>query len=79
PYAPKCEAWDKAVAYWKTMHSDEGAHFDRVVEIDASEIEPQVTWGTSPEMVLPVSARLPDPAQEQDETRRAGMERAFEY
>src|SRR5690606_8694877 len=79
PYAPKGEAWDKAVAYWKTLHSDEGAHFDRVVEIDASEIEPQVTWGTSPEMVLPVSARLPDPAQEQDETRRAGMERAFEY
>ncbi len=53
PFAPSGALWDQAVAYWKTLHSDEGAHFDRVVEIDARQIVPQVTWGTSPEMVLP--------------------------
>ncbi len=79
PYAPTGEAWDKAVEYWKTLHSDEGAHFDRVVEINAADIRPQVTWGTSPEMVLPVDARVPDPAKETDESRRAGIERALEY
>ncbi|MCK9507123.1 MAG: 3-isopropylmalate dehydratase large subunit [Pigmentiphaga sp.] len=79
PYAPKGEQWDQAVAYWKTLVSDEGAHFDRVVEINAADIEPQVTWGTSPEMVVPVGATVPDPANETDETRKQGIERALSY
>ncbi|WP_017525489.1 3-isopropylmalate dehydratase large subunit [Pusillimonas noertemannii] len=79
PYAPTGEMWDQAVGYWKTLHSDEGAHFDRVIELDAAEITPQVSWGTSPEMVLSVDAQVPDPASEKDEVRRAGMERALQY
>ncbi|NYT70236.1 3-isopropylmalate dehydratase large subunit [Pusillimonas noertemannii] len=79
PYAPTGEMWDQAVEYWKTLHSDEGAHFDRVIELDAAEITPQVSWGTSPEMVLSVDAQVPDPAGEKDEVRRAGMERALQY
>ena len=79
PYAPTGEMWDQAVEYWKTLHSDEGAHFDRVIELDAADITPQVSWGTSPEMVLSVEARVPDPAGEKDEVRRAGMERALQY
>ena len=64
PFAPSGALWDTAVAYWKTLRSDEGAHFDRVVDIDAKQIAPQVTWGTSPEMVLPVTGRVPDPDRE---------------
>ncbi len=79
PLSPKGADWDKAVAYWKTLHSDSDAEFDRVVELNAAEIEPQVTWGTSPEMVLPVGSRVPDPAAESDPTRREGMERALHY
>ena len=79
PFAPSGALWDQAVSYWKTLHTDEGAHFDRVVEIDARQIVPQVTWGTSPEMVLPVTGRVPDPEREKDEIRRSGMERALEY
>jgi len=79
PFAPTGALWDSAVQYWRTLHSDEGAHFDRVVEIDAREIMPQVTWGTSPEMVLPIDARVPDPEKEKDSTRRTGMERALQY
>ena len=79
PLAPKPEHWDQAVAWWKTLHSDAGAHFDRVVTLDAASIQPQVTWGTSPEMVVPVDGRVPDPAQEADATRRGGMERALAY
>src|SRR5690606_12702615 len=79
PYAPKGEAWDQAVEYWKTLHSDEGAHFDTIVEIDAADVAPQVTWGTSPEMVLSVNDRVPNPANEADEVRRKGMVRALEY
>lgn len=79
PFAPTGALWDAAVQYWRTLHSDEGAHFDRVVEIDAAKIVPQVTWGTSPEMVLPVTARVPDPDKEKDATRRSGMERALAY
>ena len=79
PLAPKAEHWDKAVAWWKTLHSDEGAKFDRVIELDDASIEPQVTWGTSPEMVVPVSGRVPDPASEADATKRNGMERALVY
>src|SRR3546814_2563490 len=63
----------------RTLHSDEGASFDRVVDIDARDIMPQVSWGTSPEMVLPVDARVPDPDKEKDDVRRSGMERALEY
>lgn len=79
PYAPKAELWEQAVEYWKTLHSDEGAEFDLVIELDAADIEPQVTWGTSPEMVVHVSNSVPNPAQEQDSVKRAGMERALEY
>jgi 3-isopropylmalate/(R)-2-methylmalate dehydratase large subunit len=79
PYAPTGVLWDQAVEYWRTLHSDPGAHFDRIVDIDASEITPQVSWGTSPEMVLPIHARVPDPDKEKDDGRRSGMERALEY
>ncbi len=77
--APTGVEWDQAVSYWRTLHSDPGAHFDVVVELDATQILPQVTWGTSPEMVLPVDARVPDPDKEKDSTRRAAIERALEY
>ncbi|MGB6103962.1 MAG: 3-isopropylmalate dehydratase large subunit [Pusillimonas sp.] len=79
PYAPTGALWDQAVQYWRTLHSDEGAAFDRVIDIDARDIMPQVSWGTSPEMVLPVDARVPDPDKEKDDVRRSGMERALEY
>ena len=73
------EEWEAAVAYWNTLKSDSGAQFDRVVELDGSAIEPQVTWGTSPEMVVGVSARGPNPAQEADASKRSAMERALVY
>ena len=79
PYAPTGALWDQAVQYWRSLHSDEGAQFDRVVEIDARQISPQVSWGTSPEMVLPVDARVPDPDKEKDDVRRNGVERALQY
>lgn len=79
PYAPTGEMWNQAVEYWKTLHSDEGAHFDKVVEINARDVKPQVTWGTSPEMVLPVDATVPDPELERDSIKRQGIERALEY
>lgn len=79
PFAPTGAMWDAAVQYWRTLCSDDGAHFDRVVQINAADIVPQVTWGTSPEMVLPVTARVPDPDKEKDATRRTGMERALQY
>jgi 3-isopropylmalate/(R)-2-methylmalate dehydratase large subunit len=79
PYAPSGVLWDQAVKYWRTLHSDPGAVFDRVVQIDAGKVAPQVTWGTSPEMVLSVEARVPDPDKEKDDVRRSGMERALEY
>jgi len=79
PYAPKGANWDKAVAYWKTLASDKGAKFDAVVELDAAAIEPQVTWGTSPEQVLPVGAKVPNPGKEKDPVKRAGIERALAY
>ena len=71
--------WDQAVAYWKTLHSDAGAHFDTTVELDAANIVPQVTWGTSPDMVLGVDARVPDPDKEKDAGKRAAIERALTY
>ena len=79
PYAPTGEMWDRAVAAWRDLHSDEDAVFDRVVELRGEEIKPQVTWGTSPEMVLPVDGVLPDPASMENETRQAAAERALEY
>ena len=79
PFAPSPEHWERAVAYWRTLHSDDGAEFDRVVVIPAAEIEPQVSWGTSPEMVAPVSAAVPDPADEADPVRADGMRRALAY
>ncbi|HEX4879215.1 MAG TPA: 3-isopropylmalate dehydratase large subunit [Limnobacter sp.] len=79
PYSPKGELWDKAVAYWKTLHSDDGATFDCVVELKAEDILPQVTWGTSPEMVTDVHGEVPDPASESDPVRRQSIERALQY
>lgn len=79
PYAPKGALWDQAVNYWRTLVSDAGAHFDQVVSLHADDIAPQVTWGTSPEMVVPVSGKVPNPAQEQDATKKSGMLRALEY
>jgi len=79
PYAPKGADWDKAVAYWETLKSDADAVFDAVVELDAASIEPQVTWGTSPEQVLPIGGRVPNPAKEADPQKRAGIERALQY
>jgi 3-isopropylmalate/(R)-2-methylmalate dehydratase large subunit len=79
PLAPKGVEWEQAVAYWRTLHSDPGAKFDTVVELDATRIIPQVTWGTSPEMVLGVDARVPDPDKEQDPGKRGAIERALTY
>ena len=89
PFAPGTDAatgkfvggpeWDQAVAHWRTLHSDEGAHFDAVVELNAAEIQPQVTWGTSPEMVLGVTGNVPDPDKEKDASKRGAIERALEY
>ena len=79
PLAPTGIEWDHAVAYWRTLHSDPGAKFDTVVELDAADVIPQVTWGTSPEMVLPVDARVPDPDKEQDPNKRDAIERALAY
>jgi 3-isopropylmalate/(R)-2-methylmalate dehydratase large subunit len=79
PFAPKGELWDRAVAYWRTLVSDPGAKFDRTVRINAAEAKPQVTWGTSPEMVLSIEDRVPDPDREKDAVRREGMERALVY
>ena len=79
PLAPKASDWQLAVEYWKTLHSDTGAHYDRIVDIDARLIEPQVSWGTSPEMVAPISGAVPDPQLEPDPVRRQGIERALQY
>jgi 3-isopropylmalate/(R)-2-methylmalate dehydratase large subunit len=79
PYAPKGEALERAIAWWKTLPSDPGAHYDTVVEIDAASIAPMVTWGTNPEAVVPVTATVPNPADEADEARRAQMQRMVEY
>jgi 3-isopropylmalate/(R)-2-methylmalate dehydratase large subunit len=79
PFAPQGANWDRAVAYWRTLHSDAGAKFDAVVELDAAQIRPQVTWGTSPEMVVAVDGRVPDPAAAPDEVRRHDWQRALQY
>jgi 3-isopropylmalate/(R)-2-methylmalate dehydratase large subunit len=78
-FAPQGADWDRAVAYWRTLKSDPGAKFDREVTLDAREIRPHVTWGTSPEMVVTVEDSVPDPDKEKDSVRREGMERALQY
>lgn len=79
PMAPKGAAWEQAIAHWRTLTSDLDARYDAVVELDASKIEPQVTWGTSPEDVLPITSHVPNPATVADENRRAAMQRALDY
>jgi len=79
PLAPKNEMWDLAVKKWKTLKSDKGAVFDKTVSIDASKIEPQVTWGTSPEMVASINSIVPDPALEKDSVKSYSMKRALDY
>jgi 3-isopropylmalate/(R)-2-methylmalate dehydratase large subunit len=79
PYAPTAAQWEQAVTAWRELHSDADAKFDRVVLIDASAIKPQVTWGTSPEMVAPVDGRVPDPARESDPVKAEGMRAALKY
>ncbi|MFL7978345.1 3-isopropylmalate dehydratase large subunit [Xanthomonas vasicola] len=79
PFAPKGADWDAAVALWTTLVSDPDAHFDTVVDLRAEDIKPQVSWGTSPEMVLAVDQHVPDPATEQDPTKRDSIERALKY
>ena len=79
PLAPTGVEWEQAVAYWRTLHSDADAKFDTVVKLDASQILPQVTWGTSPEMVTSIDARVPDPDKEKDPNKRNAMERALQY
>ncbi|MEE2731892.1 MAG: 3-isopropylmalate dehydratase large subunit [Pseudomonadota bacterium] len=79
PFSPKGEQWEQAVEYWRTLHSDAGAQFDAVVELDGSQIKPQVSWGTSPEMVVAIDEALPDPAAESDPVKAEGMRRAYEY
>jgi 3-isopropylmalate/(R)-2-methylmalate dehydratase large subunit len=79
PRAPKGKAWDMAVEYWKTLVSDEGAHYDKVVVLDAANLPPIVSWGSSPEDVVSVNGVVPDPAQIQEETKRISKQRALDY
>ena len=77
--SPKGAAWEQAVEYWRTLKSDDGAKFDAVVELDASELVPEITWGTSPENVIPITGNIPDPAQESNPEKRAAWERSLAY
>ena len=79
PFAPKGEAFEAAVATWRTLASDAGAHYDTVVEIDAATIAPQVTWGTNPEAVAPITGQVPNPADETDEAKRTQIQRMLDY
>jgi len=79
PFSPKGDAWNAAVAHWSTLHSDLNAEFDKVVELEGADIQPQVSWGTSPEMVANVAGQVPDPAKETDLIKREGLERALKY
>ncbi|PLY04436.1 MAG: 3-isopropylmalate dehydratase large subunit [Desulfuromonas sp.] len=79
PYAPGAEHWEQAVASWKQLKSDPGAEFNRVVRIDARDLQPQVTWGTSPEMVVTINDKVPNPENETDPTKREGMKAALKY
>jgi 3-isopropylmalate/(R)-2-methylmalate dehydratase large subunit len=79
PMVPSGEVWEKALTYWRTLPSDEGAEYDREVTLEAAGIAPQVTWGTSPEDVVPITGRVPDPAKAHDENKRRAMERSLAY
>jgi len=79
PFSPSGLEWEQAVRYWRTLHSDADASWDAVVELDASTVTPQVTWGTSPEMVVSIDARVPDPEREKDPSKRGAIERALQY
>jgi 3-isopropylmalate/(R)-2-methylmalate dehydratase large subunit len=79
PFAPKDSDWDEATKFWRSLATDPGARFDRVIEIDVSSIEPQVTWGTTPAMVSSVNGTVPDPSEYEDKTVRASVERALKY
>jgi len=79
PMSPTGADWDRAIAHWRTLRSDPGAKFDSAIRIDATQLRPHVTWGTSPEMVVGIDDRVPDPDKEKDATRREGMERALQY
>lgn len=79
PFSPVGPQWERAVNYWRTLHSDAGARFDLVVNLNAASIKPQVTWGTSPEMVVSIDGRVPDPDQEKDAVKRDAMEKALVY
>jgi 3-isopropylmalate/(R)-2-methylmalate dehydratase large subunit len=79
PFSPSGGNWEKAVKAWRELHSDDGAHFDKVVVLKAEDIKPQVTWGTSPEMVVSVDSAIPDPVKESDAVKRNGMEKALKY
>jgi 3-isopropylmalate/(R)-2-methylmalate dehydratase large subunit len=79
PFSPRGEKLEKAIAYWQTLHSDAGAVFDKEVHIEASSIKPQVTWGTSPEMVVQVDSKVPNPDEEADEVKADGMRKALQY
>lgn len=78
-YAPKGEQWQQAVSYWQNFHSDEGAHFDKIVTLEGGDIKPQVTWGTSPEMTMAIDEQVPDPESETDPVKREGMLAALKY
>src|SRR3546814_17880209 len=77
--APKAGTWEQAVTYWRTLPSDEGARYDKEVTLSTAEIDPQVTWGTSPEDVVPITGRVPNPDQARDENKRQAMLRALDY
>ncbi len=79
PFSPQGEALDRAIEYWRTLPSDEGAHYDTVVEIDAASIQPMVTWGTNPEAVMPIGGTVPDPEGVADEAQRTQMRRMLDY
>jgi 3-isopropylmalate/(R)-2-methylmalate dehydratase large subunit len=79
PRAPKGAAFEAAVSYWKTLHTDEGARFDEEIRLDASTLVPQVTWGTSPEDVIPITGNVPDPAAIADEAKRKAVQRSLDY
>src|SRR5438105_8777937 len=79
PKSPKGKAWDQAMRYWETLHSDDGAHFDKIVKLDAAKLPPVVTWGTSPEDVIAVTGKVPNPADIADEAKRLSKERALAY
>ncbi|HKS87374.1 MAG TPA: 3-isopropylmalate dehydratase large subunit, partial [Pseudolabrys sp.] len=79
PKAPKGKAWDEAMRYWENLHSDDGAHFDREIRLDAAKLPPLVTWGTSPEQVTSITGKVPVPSEIQDEKKRIAAERSLEY